>query len=145
MSTKDTRWRFILHMNWKAQFLPMLLAGLPSKRVVESDPEAALIDYQNLPMPSAEKIASISPYTQIVEGNYKTPTFLVHGTADDLIPWQHSQDVVDALKANGVEAGISLPDGARHLFDTFPIEDPLETGWASVYEGYEWLGRQFGL
>jgi len=144
MSTKDVRWRFILHMNWKGQFLPMLINGLPSKRTLEANPSSKT-NYENLPMPSKEKVAFISPHTQIKKGNYKTPTYLVNGTADDMIPWKQSQNIVDALREKGVDSGISLANGAKHLFDTFPTEDPAETGWAAVYEGYDWLGKQFGL
>lgn len=44
---------------------------------------------------------------------------------------------VDALRARGVEAGIEIVEGARHLFDTFP-EVGVDFG-PSVERGYGWL------
>lgn len=136
MSLEDARWRFVLHMNWRAQTLPVLLNGLPSKRQVELSGQSP-DDFYNLPMPSKEQIVSISPYSQIVRGNYTTPTFLIHGTVDDLIPWQHSQRIVDALNERGVESSIEVLDGVDHLFDTFS-----DQGWEEVQRGYAWLARQ---
>lgn len=46
---------------------------------------------------------------------------------------------VEALRARGVEAGIEVVEGARHLFDTFPeIGVDYEP---NVRRGYEWLAR----
>ena len=84
-----------------------------------------------------EKIVKISPHAQIVKGNYRTPTFLVHGTADELIPWQHSRQVVDALEARGVKSGLYLLEGAEHLFDTFPPS--LGYGSEAIQAGYDFF------
>ena len=92
-------------------------------------------------MPAAEDIQAVSPYAQIVQGNYHTPTFLVHGDRDDLIPWQQSRDTVDALLAQGVEAGLAAPREAGHAFDLWPNEDPLGTGWVAIQEAYDFIDR----
>lgn len=136
MSLDDTRWRFVLHMNWRAQFLPILLNGLPSRSQLVAG-ERSHKNYYNQPMPPKEEIISISPYSQILHGKYKTPTFLIHGTADDMIPWQQSQRVIDALQKRGVEADIAVLDGAVHLFDTFS-----DSGWDEIQRGYAWLAKQ---
>jgi acetyl esterase/lipase len=132
MSLKDPRWRFVLHMNWRAQMLPLLINGLPSKSKLASPADAK--SFYNLPLPTQEQIASVSPYSQIVRNNYRTPTFLIHGTADDLIPWQQSQKVIDALKQRDVPAGIHLLDGVEHVFDTFSSK-----GFEAIQEGYQFL------
>ena len=128
MSVADPRWRFVLHMNWRAQTTNFLLGqGLPYN---SSSPP---------PKPSRSQVASISPYAQIVAGAYRSPTFIIHGRPDDLIPWQQSMRTVEALKVKGVEAGIEIIEGARHLFDTFPeVGVDFEP---QVRKGYEWLGR----
>ena len=146
MALSDPRWRLILHMNWKAQMIPMLLNGLPSKSKLASttsntDPEY----YKSLPMPSKEQSASIDPYAQIQMGNYKTPTFIMHGTDDDLVPCEGSWMTVEALREKGVQCGIARAEGARHLFDTFASEDPKGTGWEAVKEGFAFLWKVFGL
>lgn len=135
MSLTDRRWRFILHMNWKTQTLPVLLNGLPSKKKLGGANAKA---FENLEMPSDEQIASISPYAQIVRGNYRTPTFLIHGSVDDMIPWQQSQKAYDALTRKGVPAGFYLLGGAEHLFDTFGT-DHLGGGWDAITAGFEFL------
>jgi len=130
MSLSDPRWRFVLHMNWRAQTLPFLLTGLPHSQ--HPTPQIPI-----LPYPSREQIVSISPYAQILRGAYRTPTFLIHGRPDDLIPWQQSMRVHDALRERGVRAGIEIIEGAKHLFDTFP--DPGVDTEEAVGRGYEWL------
>ena len=136
MSLEDPRWRFVLHMNWRAQHLPVLLNGLPSKRRLLTTGQSPDSFYR-MPMPSKERIQAISPMSQIVKGNYRTPTYLIHGTADDLIPWEHSQRVVDGLRERGVESGIEVLDGVEHLFDTFS-----DKGWEEIQRAYRWLARQ---
>ena len=127
-------------MNWKGQTLPVLLNGLPSKSaaaVTAATPQTsnANTDYANLAQPGDEEIASISPLAQVQRNTYRTPTYLIHGTRDDLIPWQQSQEFRDALQAKGVQAGLGVVEGRVHLFDLY--RDPDGTGWESVRKGYE--------
>ncbi len=42
------------------------------------------------------------------------PTLLIHGTADALVPYQCSQDLLAELKAAGVEAVLLTLEGAPH-------------------------------
>ena len=136
MSLEDPRWRFVLHMNWRAQHLQVLLNGLPSKTRLRSTGQT-VSSLSNMPIPSQERIASISPLSQIQRGNYLTPTYLVHGTADDLIPWQHSQRTVEELRKRGVASGIEVLEGVEHLFDTFS-----DKGWEEIQRAYHWLAAQ---
>ena len=137
LSLKDPRWIVILHMNWKAQMLPILLNGLPSKRKAASTGKD-LTSWSHMEMPDPEHVRAISPYAQILAGNYRTPTYIIHGTAADMIPWQQSQRTIDALASQGVAAGMYLLEGAEHLFDTFGT-DRLGGGDEAIITGYEWL------
>ncbi|TGO60221.1 hypothetical protein BCON_0037g00210 [Botryotinia convoluta] len=137
-SLQDLRTRFILHMNWRAQVLPILINGLPSLSTSSSSPSTP--SYDNLPMPSPSQIARISPYSQIVSSHYKTPTFLIHGTEDDLIPWQQSQKTYEALKERGVEAAIEVLEGSGHLFD-LTRDRGGDEGVRAVERGMEFLKR----
>ncbi len=92
-------------------------------------------------MPKLEDIQAVSPYAQIVQGSYRTPTFMVHGDRDDLIPWQQTQDTIEALQKQGVEAGFAVPSDAGHAFDLWSGEDPKGTGWAAMIEGYDFICR----
>jgi acetyl esterase/lipase len=89
----------------------------PSKnKLTSSDTQK----WYNLPQPAQEKILTVSPLAQIVRGNYCTPTFVIHGTNDDLIvliPWQQSQRTYDTLTERGIIAGLELVQGAPHICD----------------------------
>ena len=123
-------------MNWHGQALPVLLNGLPPA----SKSKGSTKNWHSLPQPTHEQIISISPQSQIVRGTYRTPTFLVHGTTDDLIPWTQSQKTHDALVEKGVEAGVAIVEGKKHLFDLY--RDVDGKGWEAVRRGYEFLFKQ---
>lgn len=143
MTLQDPRWRIVIHYNWKAQLVPVLVQGLPSKAKVGADAKTS--EYWNaLDMPSTEAIQAVSPYAQILKGRYRTPTFIVHGNRDDLIPWQQSRDTIQALAEQGIEARLAVPSEAGHAFDLWSDEDPRGTGWAAVLEGYDFICR-FGF
>ncbi|KAI1760611.1 BcPKS19, polyketide synthase [Hypoxylon sp. FL1150] len=131
----DPRCRIVLHINWKAQTLPVILGGLPSRRRAEQHPEVE--DWNALPQPSIDKIKAASPLGQIRQGNYRTPTFLVHGTADDLIPWGQSKDTYEAMVERTIPAELVLVEGAPHVCDL--SSDPDSEGWKATVRGYEFL------
>ena len=132
-------------MNWKAQSLPILINGLPFKKKLATHPTKDPESFNSLPMPSKVQIALISPFAQIQLGNYRTPTYLIHGTDGDLVPYEQSRITIAAVWKIGVECGIAVPVGAKHRFDMFPSEDPMGTGAEAVREGYEFLSTQFEL
>ena len=84
MTLKDDRARIILHMNWKAQSVPILVHSLPNKKTLAADNKT---DWKYLPKPSVEKIRLVSPYWQMLQESYRTPTAIVHGNRDDWIPF----------------------------------------------------------
>ncbi|EKG10413.1 Beta-ketoacyl synthase [Macrophomina phaseolina MS6] len=127
---EDPRSRIALHMNWRGQTLPVLLGGLRKDRR-----RGEVVD--DLPQPSDEAIAAVSPLAQIVAGRYRTPTFLVHPTADDLIPYEQSVRTYEALRAKGVRAGVALVDGVEHLFDLRTRLDGEPK--RAVEDGYDFL------
>ncbi|KAL4735137.1 hypothetical protein BDV11DRAFT_174131 [Aspergillus similis] len=134
MAPDDPRSRIVLHMNWKGQCLPVLLRGLPpSSSLSPSDAEQLM----SQPQPGIEEIQRVSPYAQIQKGIYRTPTFVIHGTEDDLIPYEQSVRTVQALKDMGVRAEVSVPQGKAHLFDMF--KDADGSSWEIVKRGYNFL------
>ncbi|KAL4789762.1 hypothetical protein BDV19DRAFT_394754 [Aspergillus venezuelensis] len=134
MATKNPRSRIILHMNWKGQSLPILLRGLPAPDTVSHSEAESIISQ---PQPNAEEIQRVSPYAQIKGGVYHTPTFIIHGTEDDLVPWKQSIRTINALKAKGVRAEVIVPRGKKHLFDLY--RDADGSGWEVVKQGYDFL------
>ncbi|KZL87534.1 polyketide synthase [Colletotrichum incanum] len=134
----DSRSRIILHMNWKAQTLPIIIEGLPSKRRAASE-RPDVEDWNVLPQPLVEEIRRCSPLAQVRSGNYATPTFMVHGTADDLIPWQQSLRTVEEMKTHGIDARLVLVPEGPHICDA--SHDAESAGWQAVLEAYQWLGN----
>ncbi|KAK7754813.1 Type I Iterative PKS [Diatrype stigma] len=132
----DPRCRIVLHINWKAQTLPVILGGLPSRRkAAQQHPEVE--DWNALPQPGPDKIAAVSPLAQIRRGNYRTPTFLIHGTADDLIPWQQSRRTYEAMVESNVPAHLALVEGGPHICDR--SSEPDSEGWKATVRGYEFI------
>ncbi|ERF77161.1 hypothetical protein EPUS_08465 [Endocarpon pusillum Z07020] len=84
----DPRSRIVMHMNREVQVVPILRYGLPSI-FCASTSEAALS--HELPMPSAEEVAGISPLAQTQRGEYRMPTFMLHGAADGSVPIAQSK------------------------------------------------------
>jgi acetyl esterase/lipase len=138
----DARCRIVLHMNWKAQTLPMLLTGL-QPNVKEDGQIPVPHDQTALPQPSTQEIVRCSPLAQVKRGLYTTPTFLVHGTADELIPWQQSQRMWQELTSRGVIAHLELIPGRPHICDT--SRDPGSPDWVAVMRGYNFLARAVQL
>ncbi|KAI2622997.1 hypothetical protein GGS26DRAFT_234488 [Hypomontagnella submonticulosa] len=71
---------------WKAQTPPVIMNGLPScrKAAIEYfDTE----DWGAFPQSPLETIQAHSRRAHTRRGDYNVPTFFVHGTADDLVPW----------------------------------------------------------
>ena len=110
MSLDDPRCRIILHMNWEGKALPVLVHGL--RRNGSKGVTAPLY-------PSIEQVRRISPLAHIRAGSYTTPTFVIHGTRDDLVPWQQSQRTYEALRQKGVPSELRVLEDALHLFDMF--------------------------
>jgi acetyl esterase/lipase len=82
-------------------------------------PESALLGCA-LPKCPRALLKAANPITYI---GAKTPPFLImHGQADHAVPWQQSQELYDALRAQGVSAQLILVPGADHMFTKLPPE-----------------------
>jgi acetyl esterase/lipase len=128
MSLDDARSRIVLHMNWEGQGLPILINGL-SKHYLSD----------KLPTPSIQQIQTISPLAHIRAGRYVTPTYLIHGKRDDLIPWEQSQRTYDSLIESGVPAKLELLEGVLHLFDLNSSFKRNAQAVKAVNDGYDFL------
>ncbi|KAJ4422348.1 Type I Iterative PKS [Gnomoniopsis sp. IMI 355080] len=144
MSTADPRSRIALHMNWTGRYLRILLNGLSPagagdygehEEEVQTDPT----DF--LPEPTQDQIESISPLAQIRQGTYRVPTFIIHGTKDDLIPWEQAVRTYDALRERGVPAEIRILEGAAHLFDLYRSFSTDKTAQDAVRDAYDMLAH----
>ncbi|KAK8127938.1 polyketide synthase [Apiospora sp. TS-2023a] len=139
----DPRCRIVLHINWKAQTLPVIIRGLVSRARADRGERAAVegvdewVDWNALPQPSVEEIRRCSPLAQVRAGNFATPTFMIHGTADDLIPYEQSVRTVEEMQRRGIDARLVVVPDAPHVCDM--SSDPESAGWKAVLKAYEWL------
>lgn len=62
-----------------------------------------------------------------------TPISLVHGLADDRVPWQQSQEFAAKALAAGDQADCALLDGYGH----FELIDPRSAAWPSVLAAFQ--------
>lgn len=94
--------------------------------------------------PSPERVAAISPQAQARKGNYKVPTFVVHGDRDEIVPIEMSAEFVQTLKAKGVRSELLVVPGKGHIFDLFCR--PGRDGWdTEVVPGYKFLMDVLGM
>jgi acetyl esterase/lipase len=67
--------------------------------------------------------AMATPVTHVSKKS--APTLFLHGTADTLVPYQQSVDMMEKLKAAGVHAEIFTGEGGKHgFFNKPPFYEP---------------------
>ncbi|KAF2230777.1 hypothetical protein EV356DRAFT_579785 [Viridothelium virens] len=135
-SFHDARTRTVLHINWKAQTLPVILNGLPSRSKAPAE-HPDVKDWNTLPQPSLDLIRAASPRAHISQGSYNVPTFFIHGTADDLIPWQQSQRTYQAMVDKGIDTGLVFLENSPHICDL--SSDPKSDSWKAILKAYDFL------
>ncbi|OAG11208.1 ketoacyl-synt-domain-containing protein [Paraphaeosphaeria sporulosa] len=127
MTPSDPRSRLALYMNYHGRTLHVLLNGLdPYSREAPVTPTEA-------------EIQAVSPLAQVRNGTFHTPTFVVHPTEDDLIPWAQAERMEEALRQHGVESHLRLVDGVPHLFDMYREYQKQERLQEIIREGYKFL------
>lgn len=136
LALSDARSRIALHMNWAGQSLPILLGSMKAK----AENGTTVPSKPIFPQPSSKEIEPINPRAQIALGEYRTPTYLVHGTRDDLIPWQQTQKTYQCLLKAQIEAGMAIVPNGIHLFDLRGERD--DDTWPIVRRAYEFLFTQ---
>lgn len=94
--------------------------------------------------PPAHLIAAISPLAHLREGTYTTPTFLIHGTEDEIVPFHTAVAFAGAMRERGNEVGMADVKGARHIHD-LNLKEGDKGWWEGVGVGYDFLFRQLGL
>ena len=133
MAPNDPRSLISLHMNWKGQTLQFLLTKW--KHGKES------IKCKEPVRPTENEVKAASPLAQIRNGHYQSPTFLIHGTQDDLIPYEQSIRTYRELVAKGITAEIRVLENELHLFDIYPEYSRNLKALKTVEDGYNFLRK----
>lgn len=88
--------------------------------------------------PDPRRVAAISPMAQLRAGKYTTPTFLIHGEKDEIVPFSTAVKFAAALKGYGVRSGFLPVKGEKHIHDL--TLKPGTAKWDSqVGPGYAFL------
>ena len=113
-----------------------MLHGLPSSTSPDGTPSPLLS--QSL---SPARVAAISPMAQLRAGKYTTPTFLIHGERDEIVPFHTSTKFSEEMRRRGVKGNLLKVNGKRHIHDLGIKEG--EEGWnIGVGPGYDFLVKE---
>lgn len=93
--------------------------------------------------PSQSEIDAISPIAQVRRGRYRVPTYSIHGDRDEIVPFGMSAAFDKALREKGVESGILVVKGARHIHD-LGVEVGCAMWERGVDPGYRFLLSALG-
>ncbi|KAH7303835.1 BcPKS16, polyketide synthase [Stachybotrys elegans] len=91
--------------------------------------------------PSTARVAAISPLSQVRRGNMTTPTFLVHSTHDQIVPYHSALSFVEEMRRQSVECGLLTVDGAKHIHD-LELKPGTLVWEAEVAPAYEFLFKR---
>ena len=129
----DPRSELVLSLFKEGNGLPLLLNGIrPSDGKAWSTP------------PPPQLIAAISPNSQLRLGSYTTPTFLIHSTGDEIVPYHTAAAFSNTMREMGVRGGLATVKGARHIHD-LKTKEGDQAWWNDVGIGYDFLFKELGL
>lgn len=95
----------------------VLSAGLSLEKLCGADFSKGLNDTDNL-----NKLRDASPITYVSAG---IPTVLVHGKADNVVPYSNAVNLFNALQKNGIESYLFSYEGVDHLLSQTAENDAL--------------------
>lgn len=104
------------------------------KRGTVSEGMRGLTGVTELNEEGVKRLTALSPYSMVRKG--LPPFLLLHGTADEQVPYEQSPRFCEALKANGVPCEVYTVPGARHGIGSW--EQSPETQGYKV-KMVEWL------
>lgn len=107
--------------------------------IYESLPEELRCHEQNIlytlggkdPLTCREKLALVNPAAYVKPGRSLPPFLLLHGDADDIVPYEQSESFYHLLGKNGYQADLVRVTGAPHE-DTFWSRELLEIIFAFI-------------
>ncbi len=120
--------------------LPLLLNGHPRHTVsrcgtaTPSDDDIKAL----LKRPPTDRIAAISPIAQVRLGTYKTPTYPIHSTKDEIVAFSTAEKFVTALKEKGVLSGLLALKDVKHIHD-MELRPGTKEWEEQVAPGYRFL------
>ncbi|KAI3318475.1 hypothetical protein HD806DRAFT_310696 [Xylariaceae sp. AK1471] len=62
-------------------------------------------------------VLAISPMAQVRVGAYTIPTYVIHSTEDEIVPYHAAAKFVQALRQHGIEYGLLTVPKAKQIHD----------------------------
>ncbi|MCJ1359582.1 MAG: hypothetical protein MMC33_009584 [Icmadophila ericetorum] len=121
----DPRSELVLSLFKEGNGLPLMLNGISNLELWHKQPDP-------------KRVAAISPLAQLCAGRYNTPTFLIHGTKDEIVPFHTAEKFAEALKAHGVRSSLLAVKGVKHIHD-LQLMPGTQRWQREVAPGYEFL------
>ena len=113
--------------------LSLLLNGVPGR-------QSKVGELVSKP-PSAERRAAICPTARVRSGEYRVPTFIVHGDTDEVAPLESALSLYEEMQRQGVESEFLAAKRGYHGYDL--RLKPGMAGWdEQVAPGYQFLFDQ---
>jgi acetyl esterase/lipase len=133
----------------------LLNYGMPGHALLRptdhGPPFRAAFDYRELdpssrlwvPITDLERLREItrqiSPISHVTPDD--APTLIIHGDADELVPIQQSEGMVEALKRAGVETKLVTRPGSKHGWFTMTRDMELFADWFDEHLGKKPAGE----
>ncbi|KAM7212102.1 conidial yellow pigment biosynthesis polyketide synthase [Rhypophila decipiens] len=108
----DPRSELVLSLFKDGNGLTLLLNGLPAAQKGRINSDSDLF-----PPPSPEAIKAICPLARLKAGEFDVPTYVIHGTADEVAPLAGAERFVAEMKVRGVDFGFTKVVGGGHIHD----------------------------
>ncbi|KAF2464017.1 BcPKS16, polyketide synthase [Lindgomyces ingoldianus] len=88
--------------------------------------------------PTWEKQASMCPTAQLRAGEYKVPTFIIHGEADDIALFESASELHQEMKRQGIKSGFVAVKNGSHIHD-LRLKPGMAKWEEQVAPGYQFL------
>ncbi|KAL6155028.1 Type I Iterative PKS [Exserohilum turcicum] len=88
--------------------------------------------------PDPALVRAISPMAHVRDGSYDVPTFIIHGTDDEIVPFETAEVFIRELENFGVECGLLKLSGVKHIHDLH-LKPGSEAWDKQVEPGYRFL------
>ncbi|PYI34926.1 ketoacyl-synt-domain-containing protein [Aspergillus indologenus CBS 114.80] len=135
LAARSPRARIYTHMLRHGQTLQIFANGLPPRSAIPNT-EEGIKSILFAPPPPTDRIRQFSPYAGASTGRHLSPTYLLHGKRDQLVPWTQALRMHEALQEHGIETELVTPEDGLHLFDLGAGGVALDR---MVEEAYRWL------
>jgi dipeptidyl aminopeptidase/acylaminoacyl peptidase len=104
---------------------------LPGSRIDHDAPDAAEAKLIGGPVQqNKDKCAAANPITYVAKNN--PPFLIMHGNKDDIVPYQQSELLRDALQKAGVPVTFKIVEGAGHGFGGADIDRQVAAFFDSI-------------